>query len=206
VPIRPVRIYGDPVLRNKAREVAAVDETLRALIADLRDTMRAYNGVGLAANQVGVLQRVLVVDVPLDEERREQVAIVNPVIVSRSGAEVGEEGCLSIPGIYDDVKRATRVRVRGLDEHGTPLELDAEGYLARALQHEVDHLDGILFVDRLSLLKRQFLRRALDALARGELPEDYRPAGSRPSSGAARGVHGHAGVRGAVAGRGRRGR
>ena len=91
MPIRPVRIYGDPVLRNKAREVAAVDETLRALIADLRDTMRAYNGVGLAANQVGVLQRVLVVDVPLDEERREQVAIVNPVIVSRSGAEVGEE-------------------------------------------------------------------------------------------------------------------
>ena len=182
MPIRPVRIYGDPVLRNKAREVAAVDETLRALIADLRDTMRAYNGVGLAANQVGVLQRVLVVDVPLDEERREQVAIVNPVIVSRSGAEVGEEGCLSIPGIYDDVKRATRVRVRGLDEHGTPLELDAEGYLARALQHEVDHLDGILFVDRLSLLKRQFLRRALDALARGELPEDYRPAGAVPAA------------------------
>ena len=182
MPIRPVRIYGDPVLRNKAREVAAVDETLRALIADLRDTMRAYNGVGLAANQVGVLQRVLVVDVPLDEERREQVAIVNPVIVSRSGAEVGEEGCLSIPGIYDDVKRATRVRVRGLDEHGAPLELDAEGYLARALQHEVDHLDGILFVDRLSLLKRQFLRRALDALARGELPEDYRPAGAVPAA------------------------
>ena len=182
MPIRPVRIYGDPVLRNKAREVAAVDETLRALIADLRDTMRAYNGVGLAANQVGVLQRVLVVDVPLDEERREQVAIVNPVIVSRSGAEVGEEGCLSIPGIYDDVKRATRVRVRGLDEHGTPLELDAEGYLARALQHEVDHLDGILFVDRLSLLKRQFLRRALDALARGELPEDYRPSGAVPAA------------------------
>jgi peptide deformylase len=176
VPIRPVRIYGDPVLRQKAREVAGVDDTVRTLIADLRDTMKAYHGVGLAANQVGVLQRVLVVDVPLDEERREQVAIVNPVVVSRSGSEVGEEGCLSIPGIYDDVKRATRVRVRGLDERGAPLELEAEGYLARALQHEVDHLDGILFVDRLSLLKRQFLRRSLDALARGDLPEDYRPA------------------------------
>jgi peptide deformylase len=182
VPIRPVRIYGDPVLREKAREVAGVDDTVRALIADLRDTMKAYNGVGLAANQVGVLQRVLVVDVPLDEERREQVAIVNPSIVSRSGSEVGEEGCLSIPGIYDDVKRATRVRVRGLDERGAPLELEAEGYLARALQHEVDHLDGILFVDRLSLLKRQFLRRSLDALARGELPEDYRPAGAAPAA------------------------
>jgi peptide deformylase len=176
VPIRQVRIYGDPVLRQKALEVAGVDDSLRALITDMRETMKAYNGVGLAANQVGVLQRVLVVDVPIDESRRAAVALVNPVIVSRSGSETGEEGCLSIPGIFEDVTRALQVKVRGLDERGQPLVLEAEGYLARALLHEVDHLDGVLFVDRLSLLKRQFLRRSLDALARGELPEDSRPA------------------------------
>ena len=119
--VHPVRIYGDPVLREKSAEVAAVDDALRALIADMRDTMKAYNGVGLAANQVGVARRVLVVDVPVDEERRVQYAIVNPVIISRSGSESGEEGCLSIPGILDDVKRAFRIRVRGLDEWGTPI-------------------------------------------------------------------------------------
>ena len=184
MPIRPVRVYGDPVLREKALEVAGVDESLRSLIADMRDTMKAYSGVGLAANQVGVLQRVLVVDVPLDDDRRVALAVVNPVIVTRSGSESGEEGCLSIPGIFDDVTRAAHIKLRGLDERGQPFELDAQGYLARALQHEVDHLDGVLFVDRLSLLKRQFLRRALDALARGELPEDARPSATgRPGPG-----------------------
>ncbi len=173
--IRPVRLYGDPVLRQKSSPIAGVDDTVRELVADLRETMRAYHGVGLAANQVGVLQRVLVVDVPLDEETRAQYALINPVLDQRSGTGSGEEGCLSIPGIYEEVRRAQRVRVRALDEHGRPLELFAEGYLARAFQHEVDHLDGVLFVDRLSVLKRQFLRHALESLARGELPEDYRP-------------------------------
>jgi peptide deformylase len=170
-----VRIYGDPVLREKAREVTAVDETLRQLIADLRETMKAYGGVGLAANQVGVAQRVIVVDVPLDEEERAVYALVNPVIKRRHDTQTAEEGCLSVPGIWEEVTRAGRILVQGLDEQGRPLELDAEGYLARAIQHEIDHLDGALFVDRLSLLKRQFLRRSLDALARGELPEDYHP-------------------------------
>ena len=168
--VRPVRIYGDPVLRERAREATAVDDTMRALVADMYETMDAYRGVGLAANQVGVLQRVLVADVPLDEERRARMALVNPVLDRRSGTETGEEGCLSIPGIFDDVRRSRQVRVRALDEHGKPVEFVAEGYLARAIQHEVDHLDGVLFVDRLSLLKRQFLRPHLDALARGERP------------------------------------
>ena len=184
MPLRPVRIYGDPLLREKALEVHDVDDSLRTLIADMRDTMKAFNGVGLAANQVGVLQRVLVVDVPLDDDRRAALAIVNPVIVARSGSDSGEEGCLSIPGIFEDITRALHIKLRGLDERGQPLAFEAEGYLARALQHEVDHLDGVLFVDRLSLLKRQFLRRALDALARGELPEDARPSATgRPGSG-----------------------
>ncbi|MGH7731728.1 MAG: peptide deformylase [Candidatus Eiseniibacteriota bacterium] len=180
--VRPVRLYGDPVLRQKALPVFEVDDTVRELIADMRETMRAYNGVGLAANQVGVLHRVLVVDVPVDEASRARYAFVNPVLDQRAGAESGEEGCLSIPGLYEEVRRAQRVRVRGLDEHGRPVEFVAEGYLARALQHEVDHLDGVLFVDRLSLLKRQFLREQLQAIARGELPGDARPPASRSLS------------------------
>jgi peptide deformylase len=170
-----VRIYGDPVLRLRANEVTEFDDSLRGLVEDMRETMAAYQGVGLAATQVGVPQRVFVVDVPVDEERRVAFALVNPVVERKSGSESGEEGCLSIPGIYEEVARASSIRVTGLDEHGRPFALDAEGYLARAIQHEIDHLDGVLFVDRLSLLKRQFLRRPLEALARGEMPEGYTP-------------------------------
>ena len=173
--LRAVRIYGDPVLRTRAREVAEFDDTLRQLVEDMKETMAAYRGVGLAANQVGVLQRVLVVDVPEGEDRRVRLTLVNPVIERRSGSQTDEEGCLSIPGIYEDVHRARTIRVTAVDERGRPLELEAEGYLARAVQHEVDHLDGVLFVDRLSPLKRQFLRRSLDALARGERPVDDPP-------------------------------
>jgi peptide deformylase len=180
--IRPVRLYGDPVLRRKALAVAGVDDTVRELIADMRETMHAYHGVGLAANQIGVLQRVLVVDIPVDEETRARYALVNPELDQRVGTESGEEGCLSIPGLYEEVRRAQRVRVRGLDEHGQPVEFVAEGYLARALQHEVDHLDGVLFVDRLSMLKRRFLRPELEAIARGELPGDGRSPATRSIS------------------------
>lgn len=176
--VRPVRIYGDPVLRAKAADVTAFDDTLAKLVEDLFETMHAYQGVGLAANQVGVLQRVFVVDVPLGEDRRVRQAIVNPVLDRTEGAETAEEGCLSMPGIYEDVKRALKVRVRGLDEKGRPIEIEAEGYLARAIQHEADHLNGVLFTDRLSPLKRQFLRRSLDELARGEIPEGYHPGES----------------------------
>ena len=175
--ILPVRIYGDPVLRKRAAEVRTFDDALRRLIADMRETMHAYQGVGLAATQVGVLQRVLVVDVPLDDDgqTRAAYALVNPVIEQRDASQSAEEGCLSIPGIFDDVTRALRIRVKYQDEQGSLRTLDAEGYLARAIQHEIDHLDGVLFVDRLGALKRQFLKRALEALARGELPEGYAP-------------------------------
>ena len=175
--VRPVRIYGDPVLRRRALEIDTFDGTLHGLADDMRDTMRAYRGVGLAANQVGVLQRVLVAEVPLGEDRVAELALVNPVLSEAEGAAVSEEGCLSIPGIYEDVRRADRIRVRALDLEGHPVDFVAEGYVARVLQHEVDHLDGVLFVDRLSVLKRQFLRRSLDALARGEMPEGYEPPG-----------------------------
>jgi peptide deformylase len=175
VSVRPVRIYGDPVLRERAREVTSVDDTLRQLVADMRETMQAYGGVGLAANQVGVAQRLLVVDVPVEENVRVRHALINPVVKRRSGSVTGEEGCLSVPGLWEDVTRSDRLVVTGLDEEGRAVELAVEGYLARAIQHEMDHLEGVLFVDRLSALKRQFLRRSLDALARGELPEGHHP-------------------------------
>ena len=173
--MRPVRIYGDPVLRQKAREILAFDDSLRSLVADLFETMHAYQGVGLAANQVGVAQRVFVVDVPLEGGAHDRFAVVNPVISERKGKQRDEEGCLSMPGINEEVERALTVRLRGFDEHGQPLDRLVEGFLARAVQHESDHLDGVLFTDRLSMLKKQFLRRDLDALARGELPSGYHP-------------------------------
>jgi len=173
--VRPVRIYGDPVLRVKAANVTAFDDSLRSLVTDLFDTMKAYRGVGLAAPQVGVAQRVFVVEIPVDENTRERFAAVNPVLDQRTGKETAEEGCLSMPGIYEDVVRADALRLRGYDENGQAFERLVEGYLARAIQHEADHLDGVLFTDRLSPLRRQFLRRDLDALARGEVPEGYHP-------------------------------
>jgi peptide deformylase len=175
VAILPVRLYGDPALRTKARPISSIDDTIRKLAEDMKETMRAYHGVGLAANQVGVLQRILVVDVPLENEQHAQFTLINPKIESKSGNEEGEEGCLSIPGIFENVKRALQIRVTALDEQGKPVDLVAGGYLARAIQHEIDHLDGVLFIDRLSLLKRQMLRRALDSLAKGEIPDGHEP-------------------------------
>ena len=173
--VRPVRLYGDPVLRQRAAEVREFDGTLQSLLEEMRETMKAYNGVGLAANQVGVLQRVLIVDVPREDGPRQRYVLINPVIEKRSGTIKGEEGCLSIPGIWEEVTRAKKLVVSAVDEQGKSYTIEAEDYLARAIQHEVDHLDGVLFVDRLSALKRSFLRRSLEALARGELPEDYKP-------------------------------
>ena len=173
--VRRIVIYGDPVLRKKTDEITSFDDSLRSLVADMYETNKAYNGVGLAANQIGVAQRVFIVDVPQDDGTRERFAVVNPVLDQKSGKESGEEGCLSMPGIYEEVVRATKLRLRGFDENGQPLEKTVEGYLARAIQHEADHLDGVLFTDRLGPLKKQFLRRQLDELARGEIPEGYHP-------------------------------
>jgi peptide deformylase len=180
--VRTVRIYGDPVLREKAQPVTSFDDELRRLIADMFETMKAYDGAGLAAVQVGVPLRVFVVDVPLDDGTRARHVIVNPVLSERSGEDTAEEGCLSMPGVYEDVTRSDRVMVHGQDERGQPVSVDARGFLARAVQHEADHLDGVLFVDRLSPLKRQFLKRQLAALARGEVPEGYHPVRREPEA------------------------
>ncbi len=154
--LREIRMMGDPVLRQKAAPVAEVDEDVRRLVDDMLETMYDADGIGLAAPQVGLLKRVLVIDIRDPEVR--PFALVNPEILETGGeSEKGEEGCLSIPGLRDIVERPGTCRVRGLDRNGDAVEIQADGLLARALQHEIDHLDGVLFVDRVSPLKRRLL-------------------------------------------------
>jgi len=145
---REILVYPDPFLARKAVPVTAVNDRIRALIRDMFETMYSAEGVGLAATQVGVGKRVIVLDVSPVDEAIPPVAVVNPEIVSRSGSVTGVEGCLSVPGVQGEVCRAETVEVRGLDEQGNPLRIRAAGILSRALQHEVDHLDGILFIER----------------------------------------------------------
>lgn len=164
--IREIRKYPDPVLRARTARVEAVDDTINRLIDDMVETMHAAPGVGLAANQVGVPLQVAVIDISPREEqekgkRRPLVVIINPEIVSTEGSVVEEEGCLSIPDFSEKVKRAAKVKVRAQDRTGKLFELEAEGLMAKALQHEIDHLNGLLFVDRLSPLKKNIFRRKL---------------------------------------------
>jgi len=147
-----LHLLGSPVLRQQSAEVTAFDDELRQFIDDLFETMDAARGAGLAANQVGVARRVAVVD--SDGHR---FAMVNPVIRLREGSVKGEEGCLSIPEMYADVTRADRIVVDAFDRDGHPWSLELSGYAARAVQHEIDHLDGILYIDHLSPLKRGLL-------------------------------------------------
>lgn len=154
--LRDIRIMGDPVLRQKAEPLEGIDADTRQLIQDMFDTMYQSDGVGLAAPQVGVSQRVIVVD-PREQEVK-PFGLINPVILEFGpDVERGEEGCLSIPGLKDIVERPSSIVMEGLDADGHTLRLEAEGLLARVLQHEVDHLDGILFIDRVSPLKRKML-------------------------------------------------
>lgn len=152
-----LRYFGDPVLRKKADPVPAFTPEVRNFVEAMFDCMYREAGVGLAGPQVGVSQRIFVIDVAEEEAGRVKRAFLNPTIVERSGTAVGEEGCLSIPGVRADVKRAGGVVVEAKDENGVAFRLNAEGFLARAIQHEIDHLDGILFIDRLSAIHRKLL-------------------------------------------------
>ncbi|HEU4994222.1 MAG TPA: peptide deformylase [Gemmatimonadaceae bacterium] len=149
-----IRVLGDPILRKETVPVAAVTEDIRKLIADMFDTMYAAKGIGLAAPQVGRLERVAVVDVAGDG-RSEPIALVNPEVVFAEGSAKAEEGCLSIPDVFGDVERPANVVVRALDREGAPIEIEATELLARCFQHEIDHLHGKLFIDYLSVLKRR---------------------------------------------------
>jgi peptide deformylase len=152
--------YPDPRLRKTAERVEAFDDAVRQLTADLLETMYAAKGVGLAATQVDVHRRVIVLDV--SDEHNQPMVFINPELLKADGRGPGEEGCLSVPDVYDKVQRATHIRVRALGSDGAPFEMDAEGLLAVCIQHEMDHLEGKLFVDYLSELKRQLIRRRLE--------------------------------------------
>ena len=151
--------YPDPRLNQPAQRVEKIDAATRQLIDDLAETMYAAPGIGLAATQVDVHERLLVLDV--SEEKTHPLVFINPEILDSEGSQVYQEGCLSVPGIYADVKRADKVRVRALDRDGQPFELSAEGLLAVCIQHEMDHLAGKVFVDYLSPLKRELVRKKL---------------------------------------------
>ena len=152
--------FPDPRLRKKAAPVEVVDDALRALIADMFETMYDAPGIGLAATQVDVHRRLLVADVSSDKS--EPHVLINPEILEKDGVTVTDEGCLSVPGYYEEVERAEHIRVRFLDQGGEQTEMEATGLLAVCIQHEIDHLDGKLFVDYLSEAKRQRIRKKLE--------------------------------------------
>ena len=160
----PILRYPDPRLHTVAAPVGRVDDEIRRLIADMAETMYEAPGIGLAATQVDVHKRIVVIDV--SEDKSGLMALINPEILERSGEQVCEEGCLSVPGIYEKVSRAERVKVRALNEKGESFEFEADGLLAVCVQHEIDHLDGKVFVEYLSPLKLGRIRSKLAKKAR----------------------------------------
>lgn len=162
--------YPDERLKKPAEPVEVVDDEIRKIVDDMAETMYAAPGVGLAGNQVGVLKRIAVIDVDYPDGKPNLIVLINPEIVEKEGTLMWEEGCLSLPGINEEVQRHARVKVRALDINGSPFEIESTGdVLAVALQHETDHLDGVVFIDRLSFLKKRMCHKQLvkDKEARG---------------------------------------
>lgn len=157
--ILPILTYPDPILKTVAEPVVEVTDETRKLIEDMAETMYAAPGVGLAANQVGVLQRIFVIDIADEDEPSDLKVFINPEIVERDGEQIFAEGCLSFPGASEDIKRAATVKVRALDAMGQPFELEADGLLAVAIQHENDHLNGVLMIDKVGTLKKRKISR-----------------------------------------------
>ena len=164
--IRPILKYGDQILHDVAQPVEAVTPEIASVIADMVDTMYAAPGIGLAATQIGIPLRIFVVDITLGRDPKGLIVMVNPEFVSRDGMQLEEEGCLSIPGFNATVVRPERAIVKGLDREGVEHQREGTGLLARAFQHEMDHLDGTLFVDRLRGIKRDLIVRRIKKLTR----------------------------------------
>ena len=160
--------FPDPRLRTRAQPVVSVDDDVRRIVADMFETMYQAPGIGLAATQVNIHRRIIVMDV--SEEKDEPLVLINPEILSREGVEEMEEGCLSVPDVYETVQRADQIRFRALDAHGAAYEREAQGLLAVCVQHEMDHLEGKLFVDYLSSLRRQRIRKKLEKQRRQTEP------------------------------------
>jgi peptide deformylase len=164
--IRTVLEFPDRRLRTKAKEVTVFDQTIKTLVKDMTETMYEAKGVGLAATQIDVHQRVIVIDV--SEEKNEPLCLINPEIVEKEGIEESEEGCLSVPGFFENIKRADHVKIRAQDKEGKSFELETGELLSVCIQHEMDHLDGKLFVDYLSPLKRRRIKAKLDKIHKQE--------------------------------------
>jgi len=164
--LRPIIKYGQSVLQQPAQPVSEITDDIQALITDMIDTMYAVPGIGLAAPQVGVSLRVFIIDTSLGRDPAALMAILNPEFVAREGMQLEEEGCLSVPGFTATVARPQFVKVKGLDRNGQERVFEGTGLLARAFQHEIDHLDGRLFVDRLRGIKREMIVRKVRKLAR----------------------------------------
>ncbi len=154
-----IKVIPDPVLREIAKPIENISDNILTLSKNMIETMILAHGAGLAANQIGLPIRLIVIDASINPREKEPIILINPVIVEKDQEENAEEGCLSVPGYYEFVKRAKRVLARGTDIQGNTLEFDCEGQLARALQHETDHLNGILFVDILSPLKKALFKK-----------------------------------------------
>ena len=155
--ILEIKEYGEPVLREKSLPVKEITPEILDLIRDMAETMYTASGVGLAAPQVGVSKRIIIID----GEEEGLIILINPMLVKSEGEVIEEEGCLSIPGVYSEVKRSSKVTVKALNESGEPIKITKDGLIARALQHEIDHLEGILFVDKIGKVKRQLLLNKL---------------------------------------------
>lgn len=164
--VRPILHYPDKRLRIPGKPVTDFGPEFQKLIDDMAETMYAAPGVGLAATQIGEPHRLFLVDIASEDEPSDLKVFINPEILERRGSQIWEEGCLSFPGVSEDVKRAAYVRVRALDRAGEPFELEAEGLLAVAIQHEHDHLDGVLMVDHLGVLKKKIVQRKMQKAAR----------------------------------------
>jgi peptide deformylase len=166
--ILPIKIYGDAVLRKRAKKITKIDEDVRELASDMLKTLKEAGGIGLAANQVGEEKQLFVIDRSFFSARPGQdspLIVVNPVLVESQGEQTSEEGCLSLPGTYADVTRQLEVLVRGIDLDEKEIEIQGKGFLSRVLLHEIDHLNGLLFVDRLSSIRRRLLANKLKKLS-----------------------------------------
>ncbi len=163
--IRTILHYPDPRLRQKAQPVTQVTPDIEKLIDDMAETMYAAPGVGLAATQIGEAHRIFIVDIAAEDEPSNLMVFINPEIVTTDGSQTGAEGCLSFPGVTEDIKRAANVSVRAMDRTGKQFELEADGLLAVAVQHELDHLDGTLMIDRVGMLKKRIIQRKMQKRA-----------------------------------------
>lgn len=162
----PIRLYGDPVLRKRAEKIEEIDEDIKKLAQDMLETCKETKAVGLAGNQVGVTKRILVVDRANINLNEEPLIVINPEVIETEGEEMNEEGCMSVPGPFEEVRRPHKVKIKGMNLEGKEITVEGEGLLAKVLMHEIDHLNGLLFIDHLSSIRRQLLSKKLREISK----------------------------------------